>query len=309
MKTTACILTLALLATAITPYDDYSRKGYLEMLDNKSETLSCWITLKTHLEKKHAPWKFAFVHTDGESVYDTDQWKAHCKEEGLEHEVSGRYRHDQNGVVERAMQAIGVPFRCMMIQGCAPESDIPDALYHTCIIRNNSPTKANKGWTPNERAAGMKLPINKRLLRGPLFCLVYAHVYEEERHKHAPRGVACVYLGYDDVNNTYKVKEWTSGQRTTLPTSPSIQTRFRTVPTRIAHPIGCVSTTICHLTCPRGTVLPIPDPTTPLKLLLLGGREDNKGISTVRGKRCATCQMWMYHRTLSIVPGSIPPTT
>ena len=193
--------------------DDYSRKGYLEMLDNKSETLSCWITLKGHLEKKHAPWKFAFIRTDGESVYDSDQWKAHCKEEGLEHEVSGRYRHDQNGVVERAMQAIGVPFRCMMIQGCAPESDIPDALYHTCIIRNNSPTKANNGWTPNEKAAGMKLPINKRLLRGPLFCLVYAHVYEEERHKHAPRGVACVYLGYDDVNNTFKVKEWKSGQR------------------------------------------------------------------------------------------------
>ena len=193
--------------------DDASRKSYLEVLDNKSETLSCWITLKTHLEKKHAPWKFAYIRTDGEIVYDTNQWKAHCKEEGLEHEVSGRYRHDQLGVVERAMQAIGVPFRCMMIQGCAPESDIPDCLHHANIIRNNSPTKANNGWTPNEKAAGMKLPINKRLLRGPLFCLVYAHVYEEERYKHAPRGIASVYLGYDDVNNTYKVKEWVSGKR------------------------------------------------------------------------------------------------
>ena len=59
----------------------------------------------------------------------------------------------------------------------------------------------------------MKLPINKRLLKGPLFCLVYAHVYEEERRKHEPRGIACVYLGYDDANNTYKVKEWVTGKR------------------------------------------------------------------------------------------------
>ena len=30
--------------------------------------------------------------------------------------------------------------------------------------------------------------------------------------QHAPRGVPCVYLGYDDVNNTYLVREWISGQ-------------------------------------------------------------------------------------------------
>ncbi len=110
------------------------------------------------------------------------------------HEYSSRYRHEQNGVAEAGMRAIGVPFRCMMIQGCAPEKLIPDALRQSNVIRNNSPTKANKGWTPREKEAGMKLPTNKRLMRGPLFCLVFAHVYEEERVKHAPRGIACVYL-------------------------------------------------------------------------------------------------------------------
>ena len=193
--------------------DDYTRESYLDILDSKNEVLPAWETLKDHLENEHAPWKFAFIHTDGEPIYSTDRWSEHCKANGIEHEFSSRYRHDQLGVAERAMQSIGVPFRCMMIQGCAPESDIPDCLRHANLIRNNSPTKANNGRTPREKAAGMKLPPNKRLLKGPLFCLVFAHVYEEERVKHAPRGIACVYLGYDDVNNAYKVKEWVSGKK------------------------------------------------------------------------------------------------
>ena len=99
-----------------------------------------------------------------------------------------------------------------MLQGNAPEADIPDCLRFANVIRNNSPTTANNGRTPREKAAGRKLPINKRLLRGPMFCLVYAHVYEEERNKHEGRGVASVYLGYDDVNNAYKVKEWATAK-------------------------------------------------------------------------------------------------
>ena len=51
------------------------------------------------------------------------------------------------------------------------------------IIRNHSPTKANNGMTPLEKKHGQKLPINQRLLRGPLFCLVFAFVYETERIK------------------------------------------------------------------------------------------------------------------------------
>ena len=35
-------------------------------------------------------------------------------------------------------------------------------------------------------------------------------MYEEERPKNARRGVACLYLGYDPVNNAYLVREWAS---------------------------------------------------------------------------------------------------
>ena len=160
--------------------DDYTRESHLDVLDSKSESFSSFNLLRKHLDNKHAPWKLAFMRSDAESIYSTPEWKAYREGNGVKHEISGRYRHDQNGVVERAMQAIGVSFRCMMIQGCAPASDIPDCLRHANVIRNNSPTKANKGWTPKEKAAGMRLPINKRLLRGP-FAACSSHMCTRQR--------------------------------------------------------------------------------------------------------------------------------
>ena len=193
--------------------DDCTRESWLDVLDSKGDAFKSFQDLQLQHDNEYAPYKLAVLRTDSEPLYDNATWDTFCEQHGIRREFSSRHRHDQHGVAERAMQSIGVPFRCMMIQGNAPASDIPDGLRHANVIRNQSPTKANNGWTPREKAAGKRLPVNKRLMRGPLFCLVFAHVYEQERPKHAPRGIACVYLGYDDANNAYKVKEWESGKR------------------------------------------------------------------------------------------------
>ena len=193
--------------------DDFDRVSHIDILEHgKSSSLPAWIELKGHLETEMYPAKSAFIRTDSEPCYQTPEWKKHCQDENITHEYSSRYRHDQNGVVERCMQTVGIAFRCMMIMGGAPKYEEEHALRFANVVRNHTPTKANNGWTPREKRLGMKLPLNQRLLRGPLFCLVFAHVYEEERAKHAPRGIPCVYLGYDDINNAYLVREWKSGQ-------------------------------------------------------------------------------------------------
>lgn len=193
--------------------DDYSRYGYIDILEDKSFVLLKWKELKAQVETHIYPAKVAVVRCDIEPIYQTAAWKDHHLECGIQQEHSSRHRHDQNCVVERAMGTIGISYRAQMELGCAPKCDSPDCLRHSMVIKNNSPTKANNGWTPFEKKVGMRLPMNAKLLKGPLFCLVFAHVYEEERAKHAPRGIACVYLGYDQVNNTFLVKEWRSGQR------------------------------------------------------------------------------------------------
>ena len=193
--------------------DDYTRVSYLDVLDGKGSALTAWRNLKARLENKHSPWTFAIVRSDSEPIYLTAEWKKHCTEEGLEHEHSSRYRHDQNGVAEARVDAIGTSYRAMMLQANAPESVAHHCLRHANVVVNNSPTKANNGLTPREKEAGLRLPINRSLLRGPFGCLVFAHIYKEERRpgKHHPRGIPCVYLGYDDTNNTFLVKEWATG--------------------------------------------------------------------------------------------------
>ena len=192
--------------------DDYTRVSYLDPLEGKHEVFEKFVLLYKHLKNKNYPFQLVYVRTDDEFVYSSDAWIQFCAEHGVEHEFGPKYRHDMMGTIERAIQTVGVAFRAMMFHGNAPASDVNDCLLHANVVRNNSPTKANGGWTPKEREAGMKLGINKRLLKGPIFCLCYAVVYAEQRAKHDPRGVACVYLGYDDHNDQYKVKEWQSGR-------------------------------------------------------------------------------------------------
>ena len=187
--------------------DDHTHVSYIDLLTSKDEVLKAWIELRALLENIHSPWTFAFFRSDNEFVYTSNAWIDYCRETGLEHEFSPPYRHDGLGVVERAMQTIGVCFRTMMLHGNAPGSMIPYALVHANVIRNHSPSKSNNGRTPLEKQAGMKLPINKRLCSGVLFCLVYVHVYEEQRVKHDPRGIPSVYLGFDARNNQFIAME------------------------------------------------------------------------------------------------------
>lgn len=192
--------------------DDHTRVSYLDPLRGKHEVFEKFVLLFKHLKNKNYPFQLVYVRTDDEFVYSSDAWIQFCAEHGVEHEFGPKYRHDMMGSIERAIQTVGVAFRAMMFHGNAPASDVKDCVLHANVIRNNSPTKANNGWTPKEREAGMKLGANKRLLKGPIFCLCYAVIYAEQRAKHDPRGVACVYLGYDDHNDQYKVKEWQSGR-------------------------------------------------------------------------------------------------
>ena len=188
--------------------DDFTRESFIDVLKSKDQCLPRWKDLQAHLENEHFPYKFARVKTDSEPIYWTPAWEEYCSSHGLIHDFSSAYKHGQLGVVERAMATVGVPFRCTMLTGNAPEKLIPYALRFANVIRNHSPTKANNGWSPIEKRLGRKIPINSRLLKGPLFCLVFAQIYADERIKHGRRGVACVYLGYDPVNNTYIVMEW-----------------------------------------------------------------------------------------------------
>ena len=95
--------------------DDYTRESFLDVLDSKADALSSFQRLQRQRDNDHAPYSLAYVKTDSEPLYKSNAWDTHCKDMGIKREFSSRYRHDQHGVAERGMQAVGVSFRCMMI--------------------------------------------------------------------------------------------------------------------------------------------------------------------------------------------------
>ena len=123
--------------------DDFTRESWIDVLDSKADAFKSFQSLQLQHDNEYAPYKLAVLRTDSEPLYDNATWDTFCEQHGIRREFSSRHRHEQHGVAERAMQSIGVPFRCMMIQGNAPASDIPDCLRHANVIRNHSPTKAN----------------------------------------------------------------------------------------------------------------------------------------------------------------------
>lgn len=96
----------------------------------------------------------------------------------------------------------------MMNTANTPERLFIYSLRHANTIRNNIPTSANGGWSPNEKDAGIKLNASKYLMRGSFGSLCFAFVYSAERKKHEDRGLPCVLLWWDDANNVYWVEAW-----------------------------------------------------------------------------------------------------
>jgi hypothetical protein len=190
--------------------DDFNRKGYLQSLPSKAHSLGELQRLVRLLETKYQPYTLAVIKTDGEPIFKSHEFEAYCDRKGAEHEINGRMRHDQHGVVERRMDTLGGGARASMITANAPERLFMYAMRNQNVIVNNVPTSANSGWTPNEKDAGISLNANKYLLAGPFGCLGVANVYKEERKKHDDKGIACVKLMWDDINNVTFVEAWDS---------------------------------------------------------------------------------------------------
>ena len=103
--------------------DDYSRFSWIDVLHKKSDAFESFQNLQKQHKNEFAPYSLAYIRTDSEPLYCAAVWDDYCTKQGITHEYSARYKHDANGVVEHAMKAVGTPFRCVMIQGNAPESD------------------------------------------------------------------------------------------------------------------------------------------------------------------------------------------
>ena len=192
--------------------DDKSRRGFMDLLDDRTQCLPKFAALKRKLENAKAPLKVAFMSTDSDPVYvKSEAWNLFREQEGIEHEEYGPYRKES--VIERLMRTIGEGARASVRFGGASDDHMPDALEHMLMCYNHAPHSANPDWrTPMEEWHGIRLKPSIRLTKGIIFCLVYAHVYPEQRRKGAPKSYPAVYHGCTQNHRAFKVRALSSGK-------------------------------------------------------------------------------------------------
>ncbi|MCO5547484.1 hypothetical protein L7F22_000934 [Adiantum nelumboides] len=77
-----------------------------------------------------------------------------------------------------------------------------EAINTACYLMNQSPTRILKGITPYEAFHKVKPKVHHLRVFG---CLAFTHVPVEKQKKLDDKSRKCIFIGYSDVSNAYKL--------------------------------------------------------------------------------------------------------
>lgn len=133
------------------------------------------------------------IRTDQGSEFKNEKWATFCTEEGIIHEFTAPYTHEQVGVAERGHRTILERARCMLKDAGLPGEFWAEAVSTACYLKNLSPSRRHPTKTPIEIWSGRRPDVSH--LR-PFGCTAYVKVPDELRQKLDPKSHACILLGY-----------------------------------------------------------------------------------------------------------------
>ena len=133
------------------------------------------------------------VRTDQGSEFKNAKWEEFCAAEGIIHEFTAPYTHQQVGVAERSHRTIVERARCMLKDAGLPGEFWAEAVSTACHLKNVTASHRHPDRTPHEIWTGRRPDV--AYLR-PFGCAAYMWVPDETRRKLDPKSLACVLLGY-----------------------------------------------------------------------------------------------------------------
>jgi len=97
----------------LTFIDDFSRKTWIYLLKSKDEVFHCFKIFKAFVERQSGR-LIKMVRSDGGGEYKSNEFKRHCEELGLQHNITYPYTPQHNGVAERKNRTIMDMARSML---------------------------------------------------------------------------------------------------------------------------------------------------------------------------------------------------
>ena len=184
----------------ITFIDDYSRFGWLELLTEKSESLSAFKTFKATVELKLGK-KIKCVHSDRGGEYygrydetgrNPGPFARYLQECGIEASYTMPGTPQQNGVAERRNRTLLDMVRCMLTHSSLPDFLWGDALRTAVYILNQVPSKSVPK-TPYELIYGKKPSLRHFRVWG---CKAEVRPFIPSTRKLDSKTVSGFFIGY-----------------------------------------------------------------------------------------------------------------
>ena len=201
----------------ITFIDDYSRYGYLYLINKKAEYLDKFKIFRTEVEKQLGK-VIKVVRSDRGGEYygkhgDAGQLKGpfskYLEDSGIVAQFTMPGSPEQNGVAERSDHTLMEMVRSMISRTNLPGFLWGEALKTTLYILNRVPTKAVP-LTPFELWTGRKPSLNHLMVWG---CPAEVKLYNPILSKLDSRTTRCYFVSYPEHSKGYRFYNPNGGTR------------------------------------------------------------------------------------------------
>jgi len=133
------------------------------------------------------------VRSDGRGEYKSNEFKRHCEELGLQHNITCPYTPQHNEVAERKNRTIMDMARSMLKAKGMPNYFWVEAVTCAVYLINRSPTRSVPNTIPIEAWSGFKPNVQHLKVFGSI---TYAHVPKAARSKLDDEVVKTIFIGY-----------------------------------------------------------------------------------------------------------------
>ncbi|KAK9077208.1 hypothetical protein SSX86_005544 [Deinandra increscens subsp. villosa] len=181
--------------------DDYSRKGWIHFLTNKSECFEIFKKFKVAVETETGL-KIKGLRSDRGGEFTSNMFNEFCENQGIRRQLTTAFTPQQNGVAERRNKTVMNMVRCLLTEKNMPKWFWSEAARWANFILNRCITTALDDKVPEEAWSGIKPHVDSFRVFG---CLAYAHIPSQLRTKLDDRSQRCVLLGISVESKAYRL--------------------------------------------------------------------------------------------------------
>ena len=146
--------------------------------------------------------KVKIIRTDNGKEFIDIKVRTLFDNNNIKHELSAPYTAEQNGRVERENRTISELTRSMLLNNNLPKFLWAEAMATAVYVLNRIPSKGQRNVTPLELFTKEKPKFTHLRSFG---CVCWAKVPDIFRKKWDPKGKKCIFVGYTNTSNNFRV--------------------------------------------------------------------------------------------------------